>query len=135
MLREDARQGGRVAETEEVVTVCDHLFLLTGRQTEAEVVRESTCIPPDRLVQGLRGNSVKTSKIGVHDHPLAADRENDRIGDGRDKTPPRPIARTVLRPHGEISWSLGESPDNTSRACPGGSTAQLFRTWSVRSRV
>lgn len=63
----------------EVVTVCDHLVALGGRQSESKVVGKPVHVSLDRLVQRFRRDGVDLSQVGIEQHLKAANRQDARF--------------------------------------------------------
>jgi len=66
---------GRMFERIEPVTICDQFIGLLGGQEEHEPFRESVSVTLHRLVQHLRGNTVKCGQIPVYHDLVAANKK------------------------------------------------------------
>ena len=64
------------SEAREVVTICDHLRPFAPSHLEPKVLRKAPDVPPDRLIQRLRWDSVDLRK-GCIENNLPATNDDD----------------------------------------------------------
>jgi hypothetical protein len=68
-----------------VVTNCDHLIPLCGRQPKGEVDGKPFPVALHRLIQCFGGHPVQLGQVRVQDHPFPAEQEEAPFdGEGRD---------------------------------------------------
>lgn len=71
-----------------MVTVCDHLFFLGGREPEDKIAWETSDIPFYRLIQGFGGYAIKDGKINVKQYFVSPNKKDGAL---------EPLARNQRR--------------------------------------
>lgn len=86
MFGEGPGLGRREFQIPKVVTICDHLIALRRGELEPEIRRKPASVAFDRLIQGLRCDSVENGQINIKDDTVPAHDQNsfvDREGSTR----------------------------------------------------